>query len=347
MLSVPVHVRILNTESRYYESISIREEIAGDYDAAYWTAYQRVYMIEKFRATVVQLKGDQSSEQLAKEFGRARLHSKSDKVDAAFVESALTLYRRVLNNPVISEIVRRSDEDFAHNGPFAKVSVLSAVMKKASSPELIEWVVCAVNDLFRNNMMSMGELSWDSLTGYRSPGNKGTVDLLLYKKDMLTFFLEKFVGKHAFDNEFVSKLRHVMQDHLSYRTYVEPSIAAKAAPDFQQPDISYRASWKKSGRLVASLIEECVFNRDHDGCLKIALKARKIAEEVCEYERFKERITEILDSLAEEKKKEKKEEEATSEAQNVAGKEASEKTGDKAGDVKALELLPESPEAYW
>ena len=49
-----------------------------------------------------------------------------------------------------------------------------------------------------------------------------------------------------------------------------------------------------------------MFNRDHDGCLKIALKARKIAEEVCEYERFKERITEILDSLAEEKKKKRR-----------------------------------------
>ena len=151
-------------------------------------------------------------------------------------------------------------------------------------------------------MLNIGEVSWDALTGYRLPGHKGTVDLLMYKRDMLNHLIDTFAPKHPFEASCVAKLREIFRDHASYRTKVEPSMAAKKADGFVHPDISYRAKWKKSGRLLAALIEETVFTRDHDGCMKVAIKARKVPEETLEYERFKDRTSEILDALSEEKK---------------------------------------------
>ncbi len=184
LLSVPVHVKVFTESEQYFESISIREEIAGDYDAAYFTAYQRIYMIEKFRETEDAIKGPQTSEQLASSLGKVRFHTRSESANAAFVDSALTLYRRVLSIPTVSAVVKKADEDYAHSGPFSKVSALQAVMKKAGSMEQIVWTIMSIDDLFRNDMMDLGELTWDALTGYRSPGHKGTVDLLLFKKDL-------------------------------------------------------------------------------------------------------------------------------------------------------------------
>jgi hypothetical protein len=112
----------------------------------------------------------------------------------------------------VAAVIRKTDEDFGHSGPFAKVSVLTGIMKKGGTNDMIQWLVMSINDLYRNDMISIGELSWESLTGYRAPGNKGVADLLIYKKDFLTYFLEVFAAKHPFDPAFVSKLRETLKD---------------------------------------------------------------------------------------------------------------------------------------
>ena len=152
----------------------------------------------------------------------------------------------------MATVIRAADEAYGHAGPFAKISVLSGIMKKASDSATIEWAVFSINDLFRNDMMGIGELSWDALTGYRTPGHKGTIDLLTYKRDMLFHLMDTFATKHPFDPSFVAKIRETFHDHEGYRAKVEPMLEAKAAPNFVHPDISYRTTWKKSGRLLAT-----------------------------------------------------------------------------------------------
>ena len=220
LLSVPVHIRVFTMQELYFETISIREEIAGDYDAAYFTAFQRVYMIKCFEETEKAVKGDQTYAQLAQSFKMARMAAQSEAIDVAFIETAINLHRRVLSMPSVAAAVKKSDEDHSHRGPFAKISALQGIMKKASTPEQIEWVVLSIDDLFRNGMMALGECTWDALTGYRTPGHKGTVDLLIYKKDMLHFFTDRFAAKHSFDGVFLSTLRSVLHDHRCYRSKV-------------------------------------------------------------------------------------------------------------------------------
>lgn len=99
LLSIPVHVRVLGAEASYYEAISIREEIAGEYEAAYFTAFQRIYMVEQYRVTQEGLHGEQSYEDLAIGMAKIRFHQRSEAMTPAFIESALTLFRRVLSNP--------------------------------------------------------------------------------------------------------------------------------------------------------------------------------------------------------------------------------------------------------
>lgn len=123
----------------------------------------------------------------------------------------------------VTAIVRKCDEDYGHGSPFGKVCVLVGIMKKAGSADLIEWTVLSLNDLWRNSMLGIGEVSWDQLTGYRSPGHKGTVDLLIYKRDMLIHLLDVFAAKHPFEATCVAKLRDIFGSHASYRAKVSGS----------------------------------------------------------------------------------------------------------------------------
>jgi hypothetical protein len=118
----------------------------------------------------------------------------------------------------------------------------------------------------------------------------------------------------------------------------------KKTPGFTHPDISYRALWRKSGRLLAALVEETVYLRDHDGCLKVAIKARKVPEECLTYERFQDRITEVLDALAEEKKQDEKDIEAEQASATESGKagEAGSGTGSSIAAGSNAELIEEA-----
>ena len=116
---------------------------------------------------------------------------------------------------------------------------------------------------------------------------------------MLVHFIDVFIPKNGFDAEAIAKLKQVYGSHASFRALVEPNTDEKD----RVVDLSYRATWPRSVALLATLIEETTYTRTHDGCLKVALKSRKVPEETLEYERYKERVTDILDALVEEKKK--------------------------------------------
>jgi hypothetical protein len=72
-------------------------------------------------------------------------------------------------------------------------------------------------------------------------------------EDMLSHILNSVAPKHPFEPECVTKLRDIFYDHAAYRSMVEPSMSEKKKSNFVHPDISYRAKWKKSGRLLAAL----------------------------------------------------------------------------------------------
>jgi hypothetical protein len=93
---------------------------------------------------------------------------------------------------------------------------------------------------------------------------------------------------------------------------------------------------EKSGRLLASLIEEAVFTREHDGCLKIAIKARKVPDETLQYERFQDRTNEILTALTEEKKESMADQVAREQAEQLAG----EKEGAASGSGSTTGTIP-------
>ena len=64
-------------------------------------------------------------------------------------------------------------------------------MKRASTADEICWCTCGLLDLTKTGNVAPGELSQRQLTGRGLPGNKGVLDLLLAKRELMKVWVEK------------------------------------------------------------------------------------------------------------------------------------------------------------
>ena len=296
ILTVPFCIKVLPHSARYFEAISLREEVAGDYAAAYFTAYQRIWMVQRFKdawisnplgppsraglrahaghysggprchfegvgalwifrvqdvrakwepryyriawpaagitkcstaqETETALKGPQTAKMIAAAYtdNKVRMAADSEKITDSFVDAALTVFSRALSNPKILEVVSSLDQDYGIRGPFSKVFILEGIIKKAKTSQMIEWTFLSIADMFRSGVLQGEDLSLRALTGYSTSGGKGLVDLIIFKYDMLRYFLDVFINKHAFDRTCLPKLKQIFENHDQYRTMVWPQL---------------------------------------------------------------------------------------------------------------------------
>ena len=66
------------------------------------------------------------------------------KVVDGFVDTAITLSKRVFSQPLLLSLLLSADEEHSEKNPFNSWSKLQALVQKAKSPKHIEWVFCAM-----------------------------------------------------------------------------------------------------------------------------------------------------------------------------------------------------------
>ena len=98
-LCVPVQVSVMEQRSMYFAAIQMREESAAQSDAVFFTGFQRIYMVERFRESEEALKGKLTPKQLAAEFKRVRFYTGGEAMSDTFIENALALYNRAMYIP--------------------------------------------------------------------------------------------------------------------------------------------------------------------------------------------------------------------------------------------------------
>ena len=128
----------------------------------------------------------------------------------------------------------------------------------------------------------------------------------------------------------MTRLREVFATHSSYQE--------RYAGDGGKPDNIFLAK-SKAVRGLADLVEEIVYSAAFDPTLKVAIKARKVAEEVGEYEKVNERLEAVLDDLQAEKAQQTKNQPiesgpsgSGSSASNEYGKESENKADNEADE---------------
>ena len=91
---------------------------------------------------------------------------------AAFVDTALTVYRRILSDPVARDLVLEADEEWGQASPYNSIHRLELFTKKAGQGHqvMLHWMLESVNDMVRNQMVAGTELSERNLSGKAKGG---------------------------------------------------------------------------------------------------------------------------------------------------------------------------------
>ena len=174
LLSVPFHFQVVDTDEKtYMMSVQMRESVGAEYNVAYYTALQRIYMIQRF----VELEkakhgGEPSIPKIVQAYQAVKWAKQSEHVTPHFIEAAMLIWRRALSIIEVRELITNLDQDFAHQNPLNRVTSLDAIVKKVKKHEMIVWVFQAIDHGFRNNYLVSADLSHEKLTGWKTGGGR-------------------------------------------------------------------------------------------------------------------------------------------------------------------------------
>ena len=196
VLTVPYRYRRMDSEDAVaWAANQYRESLDQNWASLHHTTLQKiravVYMIKKQEKT----KGKLTTPQIVKLFKdnlQTSTGASGDKdhaaVSAAFIDTAVTVYDRVLKDSQLAKIMMDADDD--PNNPFDSWTKIQTIIGKASSPEGLAWAFGGTWDMHKRGELHNEGVSLRNLQG-RMPnsGGKGLVDLLLYKKGLCKYFL--------------------------------------------------------------------------------------------------------------------------------------------------------------
>ena len=240
----------------------------------------------------------------------------------AFTTSTLiaAFARRLFSPPRGSP---QAEETFGKKTPWDSAYKLEHVARKAGRrPDLATsartlWLLSCINDLCNNKLVSPGELSVTALTG-KGRGGKGLLDLLLFKKDLLEFFLNEKLEGLGLRAGAKSAVRNAMSSVAAYRA----AFGHKEA--LTPPDLTWFGALPPVAQHLVRLIEaslqiqivcvsaglppgcyaiwpqDTVYNIRYDGPLKVAVKANRSLDEALDSEDIREALEKIESLGAEE-----------------------------------------------
>ena len=112
---------------------------------------------------------------------------------------------------------------------------------------MLLWVLRSMEMYFVSGYLQKGDLTTRQISS--GGGNKGVVDLWMFKKDLASHMLSTFVDEHVENADTRKAIRLALQDHSTHRNLFGWAM------DETQPDLTWHASWKESERQVLLLAE--------------------------------------------------------------------------------------------
>ncbi len=124
-------------------------------------------------------------------------------VTTTFVDTAVSVSKSMLSNPVIAECMRDLDDTSAYgagdrkegtgaNNAFDSHTRLWAILGKckAAQPAALQWCMETIWYMTKKGLFSK-VLSASDVKGSTNTGNRGMIDLFLYKKEVRRIMLTK------------------------------------------------------------------------------------------------------------------------------------------------------------
>lgn len=116
-----------------------------------------------------------------------------------FIVNAIMLHNKVLSDKHLSAIVYAMDASYGDKSPFALLTNLAVLVTSSKTAQNIRWVMLAIQDMLKCNLLAPSDISGPVLDGRRTQ-NRGLVHLLILKKELKDYLLDDYMVANGFDN---------------------------------------------------------------------------------------------------------------------------------------------------
>ena len=272
----------------------MREELVDIGESVKLTVRQRVLDVAGFKLEKQASQNTNfTSEKAAKLYNaNVVLARSSDPVSPAFVDAAMTVYKRILSDPAKAEILALCDHIFLDaEHPLNSIWTLQAIIDRAQTPPKILTALTWLVDHYRMNYIDLGIFS---VRNIRDP--RGSyVNVCTMKSDVRSFVTGEWLDGLDIFVEAKQKCRSVFACIDTVRTLFSPY------PECAIVDTTFMAGWPQSASMTFQLVEDLCFSNVFDQRYKDARKSFLEIPDFMAYPSVQERIQEIQEQIKSEK----------------------------------------------
>jgi hypothetical protein len=246
VLSISLRVEVIcGYEDCFWKAINLRQRYASTYDALTRSTIQQIFELVKFRDEFQPGSRKEIAEAwTAKvtELGTALI----EKMDFAYVDSAIKIHDRMLCYPEVFKCIRKMDMEFGKGSCLNYIRVLELICMKGKEVDQLWMLNCIADYIFTLKEYTNRDLSTRTLQG--SPNNRGLLDMFLAKRRMMLWLADHLNGKNI-PSEWVDVLKS-LQTHAEFRSRVDAGER-----DNVQPDQSWLGTEHEIVRLAVDIMK--------------------------------------------------------------------------------------------
>lgn len=220
--------------------------------------------------------GPQSAEKISKLYtNKIKWARGVEHVSPGFVDTAVTVYKRVFSNAKAALILEWVDENMFAHPPLTSIYAYQAIVDRGRSPEGIGLVTEGLIDALRMGFIDRGELTVGKL---RDP-KRSYLEVLLLKDAVKVELLTTWIQDLPVERAAKDKAAEVFASVESVRRHYSPypalpsneTVGSADAEGAVQPaafDSSWQVCFGKEVQQVFEVIDELVYSATFDGRYK-------------------------------------------------------------------------------
>ncbi len=247
--NVPMKFLKAPVEDWQWLGLQMREDAVEMAETVGRTTLQRIYDIIRVKHELEVAGKKSNADTISALFmSKLKIASSTETVNKTFVDSALTVWNRMLSQPQAADILKACDTTWGLHSPWNSVYKLQEVISRAQVPDAITWMLASLTDGVTCGTIAKGELT------VRNIGDRGTKywgGMANLRRDLLTFLLTTYLDKdYGWNASVKAKFRSCLQDHASVRKALTP---APGMEDLE--DLTWQRDWPESAKTALELFE--------------------------------------------------------------------------------------------
>ena len=203
---------------------------------------------------------------------RVKQSSMSEKVSATYIDTVMTVRKRILSCADCLRLLLEADDEFGAHSPWQSVYTMEVVAKKVGMHGCVDrlvWIIATINHEMRAGLLDKASMSMRNFSGKGHPNNKGYCDMVLYKYDLKAHMLAQELPKLGIPAEEAKQVFARLENHAAHDASTKGGKA-------------WIGIMSETAQLFFNFVASAVYGQVHDQGINTDMRHGKSIAEVVE-----------------------------------------------------------------